>query len=172
MERHTGFVLRPLGRGDLDMHLSAIDDEQMTWLWETGDREKWLALSPAEQRERQRRYLEHCEQLDGPKWVFALDTPETPYAVYVDCDLANPHVPHGLANISYTCHPAYRRRGYTTVAVLKAYEFLKGRTAEAHILTDVRNEASRRVAISSGAQEVERFVDDEGRTMVRHVRFL
>ncbi len=37
----------------------------------------------------------------GPKWAFAVDTSEAGYVGYVDCDLANPQVPRGEADISY-----------------------------------------------------------------------
>ena len=37
---------------DIDRHLEAIDDEQIDWLWEPGDRQKWEALAPDQQRAR------------------------------------------------------------------------------------------------------------------------
>ncbi len=37
---------------DIDRHLEAIDDEQIDWLWEPGDRQKWEAQTPDQQRAR------------------------------------------------------------------------------------------------------------------------
>jgi RimJ/RimL family protein N-acetyltransferase len=49
--------------------------------------------------------------------------------------------------------------------------FLKERTSapEAHILVDAGNEPSLRVARAVGAREAERWTNDHGREMIRHV---
>ena len=107
----------------------------------------------------------------GPKWTFSVDTLPARYVAYVDCDLTNDHVPTGEANISYSAHPSHRGRGYVSRAVRLMLAFLADNTGcrEAHIVVDVENTASRRVATAAGAVEVERFVNPEGRTMIRHV---
>ncbi len=166
-------TLRRQDADDLDAHMSAVDDEQTDWLWEPGDRAVWEAMSPGEQREHQRRHLQAVHESfgPGPKWCFSVDAPESRYVVYVDCDLANPNVPRGQANISYACHPAHRGKGYTSRAVRLVCAFLRDHTNanEAHIVVDVRNEASLRVAKAVGAVQVESVIDKHGRTMVRHV---
>lgn len=106
----------------------------------------------------------------GPKWTFAVDTADTPYVADVDCDLANPHVPAGEANISFAAHPAHRGRGHVARAVRLALRFLGDHTGarEAHLVVDIDNTASLRVAAAVGAVEVGR-ADRDGRTMVDHV---
>jgi hypothetical protein len=112
--RYTDGVvtIRRLEAEDLDLHVEATDDEQIDWLWLPGQREQWEAMSSDEQRAHTLSVL--CANRDafgaGPKWCFAVDAPNSRYVAYVDCDLANDHVPHGEANISYSCHPAYRGR--------------------------------------------------------------
>lgn len=166
-------VLRQQSPEDLDRQMEAVDDAQIDWLWEPGHRELWEAMSPAEQREHQRRHLEtvHASFGPGPKWCFSVDTPDASYVVYIDCDLSNPHVPAGQANISYTCHPAYRGRGYTTRAVRLVCDFLRERTmaSEAYIVVEPENRPSLGVARAVGAVERDRFVDEHGRTLIRHV---
>ena len=168
-----GFVLRPLGPSDLDVHLAAVDEEQARWLWEPGDGDKWYAMTPQVQRERQRKYLEatYNDFGPGPKWAFAMDAPDAPYVVYIDCDLAIPDAPPGSANISYSCHPAHRRKGYTVRAIGLVCDFLRLETAakEVNIAVERDNVASLAVARAVGAAEVTRYVDQHGRTMVRHV---
>ena len=166
-------VFRQQSPADLDRQMEAVDDAQIDWLWEPGHRELWEAMSPVEQREHQRRHLQavHDSFGPGPKWCFSVDAPDAPYVVYVDCDLANPHVPAGQANISYTCHPAFRGRGYTARAVRLVCDFLRKRTtaSEAFIIVAEGNRASLGVARAVGAVERDRFVDEHGRTMIRHV---
>lgn len=166
-------VLRRQHPDDLEMHLGAVDAEQMDWLWEPGDRARWEALSAEQQRDHQQRHLQaaHGSFGPGPKWCFSVDAPEAPYVVYIDCDLANPHVPAGEANISYACHPDYRGRGYTPRAVLLVCDFARAFTtaSRAHIVVDERNAPSLRVTYAVGAREEDRFVDVHGRTMIRHV---
>ena len=166
-------VLRRQRPDDLETHLSAIDDEQIDRLWGSGDRARWEAMTAAEQRDHQARHLQevHNGFGPGPKWTFSVDGPHAPYAVYIDCDLANDRVPAGEANISYACHPAYRSRGWTTRAVRLACTFLRDYTSatHAHLIIDAENLASLAVARSVGAAEIERFQDEHGRTMIRHV---
>jgi RimJ/RimL family protein N-acetyltransferase len=163
-------VLRQQSLADLDRHMEAVDDAQIDWLWEPGHRELWEAMSSVEQREHQRRHLQavHDSFGSGPKWCFSVDTPDAAYVVYIDCDLANPHVPTGQANISYTCHPTFRGRGYTARAVRLVCDFLRERTtaSEAFIVVQRDNRASLGAV---GAVEQDRFVDEHGRTMIRHV---
>ena len=158
---------------DLELHLEATDDEQIDWLWEPGHREEWEAKSAAGQRSHQLRHLKETSARygAGPKWTFSVDHTNADYVAYVDCDLANNHVQHGEANISYASHPAHRGRGYVSRAVLLVTRFLRDNTGarEAHILVDEDNMKSLRVARAVGAVERERFVNEHGRTMVRHV---
>ena len=169
----AGFALRPLGPGDLDAHLEAVDEEQIRWLWEPGEGDTWRGMTSHDQREHLRNYLTVTREGfgPGPKWVFALDAPGASYVVYIDCDLANPHVPRGEANISYACHPLHRRQGYTARAVGLVCEFLRRETSAttAYIVVEAGNLASRGVARSVGARELDSFVDDYGRSMIRHV---
>jgi len=158
---------------DIEAHLAAIDEEQIRWLWEPGDVDRYAALTAGEQRAHHLRHLQanHDSFGPGPKWCWSVDLADASYVAYVDCDLANSHVPAGDANISYACHPGYRGSGYTSRAVRLVCDFLRECTSaqEAHILVDVDNVASRRVATAVGAVEVERFANEHGRTMARHV---
>jgi RimJ/RimL family protein N-acetyltransferase len=107
----------------------------------------------------------------GPKWTFSVDAAGVDYVAYVDCDLANAHVPAGEANIAYSCHPAYRGKGSVSRAVRQVIRFLAEHTGcqEAHLLIDADNIASLRVAQSLAAEPVGSFVGETGRTMLRHV---
>ena len=158
---------------DIDAHLAGIDDEQIDWLWEPGSRPLWEALTPKEQRARSSAYLRgvHDSFGGGPKWTFSVDGADAEYIAYVDCDLANNHAPAGQANISYTCHPAYRGQGNVSRAVRLIMRFLGEHTgaAQAHIIVDEQNAASLRVARAVGGAEAERFRNEHGRTMIRHV---
>jgi len=159
--------------GDLEMDLAAKDEEQIRWLWLPGQREAWNSMTAAQQRNHARAGLQ--ERIAafgaGPKWTFSVDTDTTPYVAYVDCDLANNHVPTGEANISYAAHPDHRRNGHVRRAVSLTLQFLRDHTGarEAHIITDADNHASRRVAESAGATVTETWTNEHGRTMVRHV---
>jgi len=157
---------------DLDGFLSGTDDAQIDWLWDPGHREEWEALSTGAQREHQRTYLTSIRDSfgPGPKWCFVGVT-VVGYALYVDCDLNDPDVPAGDANISYTCHPRFRGLGYTSRAVRLTLRFLTDNelTARAQIVVHPDNEASLRVARAVGAVEVERFTDRHGRPMIRHI---
>lgn len=107
----------------------------------------------------------------GPRWTFGIDAAGVRAVGHVDCDLANPHVLAGEANVSYSCQPAHRSRGYATRALRLLLRFLGDHTAarEAHVIVDRRNAPSLRVAHAVGAAEAERWTDDGGNTMVRHI---
>jgi RimJ/RimL family protein N-acetyltransferase len=158
---------------DLDADLEAKDNEQIDWLWLPGQRETWEAMSAGQQRVHALRNLERNAAAfgAGPKWTFAVDGPDADYVAYVDCDLANEHVPVGEANISYSSHPAHRGQGYVSRAVRLIARFVADHTGarEAHIVVDTGNTASLRVAHAVGAAETGRWVNEHGRTMVRHV---
>ncbi len=158
---------------DIDAHLEAIDDEQIEWLWQPGEREQWQAMTPQQQRAANLAHLRACQERfgTGPKWAFSVDAPGASYVSYVDCDLANDSVPPGDANISYTAHPAYRGHGYVSRSVRLIARFLAEHTGarSAHIIVDAENTASLRVAHAVGATETERWVSERGRVMVRHV---
>jgi RimJ/RimL family protein N-acetyltransferase len=158
---------------DIDRHLESIDDEQIDWLWEPGDRRKWEAQTSDQQRARHLAHLHAAHESfgSGPKWTFSADHRAAPYVAYIDCDLANDHVPAGDANISYAAHPAYRGRGNVIRAVQLITRFLHDHTGaeSAHIIVDARNAASLRVASAVRAMETERWRDRHGRTMIRHV---
>jgi RimJ/RimL family protein N-acetyltransferase len=158
---------------DLERHLSAIDEAQIDWLWLPGDRELWEAMTPERQRERQLEYLRMSQAAfgQGPKWRFSVDAGEERYVAYVDCDLANPDVPPGEANIAYVTHPSFRRRGFATRAVLLVLAFLADHTGarEAHLVIDAENDDSIRVADGVGSYERERFAGPNGRVKVRYV---
>lgn len=157
---------------DVAMDLAAKDEEQIRWLWQPGERESWAAMTPDQQQAHALRGLleNHDSFGAGPKWTFTIDAPSVPGVGYVDCDLANEHVPHGDANISYACHPAHRGQGFISRAVRLACQFLADHTGArtAHIITDHDNTASLRVARSVRAKQRERWIDDRGHTMIRH----
>jgi RimJ/RimL family protein N-acetyltransferase len=166
-------TIRPLRVSDLDADLEAKDDEQIDWLWDQGHREAWEAMTSDEQREHAKRSLQRAHDSfgPGPKWIFAVDTATDDYVAYVDCDLANDKVPAGQANISYSAHPSHRGHGYVSGAVRIAVRFLAEHTdaREVHILVDAENAPSLRVARAVGATPVERWTNERGRTMIRHV---
>ncbi len=156
---------------DLDTDLAAKDNEQMKWLWQPEERDAWQAMSPNERRNHTLRYLRtnQTEFGNGPKWCFAVDAPGADYVAYVDCDLANEHVPAGDANISYAAHPAHRGCGYVSRAVNLIARFLIDHTGarRTHLIIDSDNIASLRVARAVGAEEAQRWINQRGRTMVR-----
>jgi RimJ/RimL family protein N-acetyltransferase len=158
---------------DIDRHLEAIDSEQIDWLWAPGDRQKWEALTPDQQRARNLHYLQAVHESfgAGPKWTFSADRADAPYVAYVDCDLANDHVPAGDANIAYTGHPSHRGQGNVSRAVRLIIQFLREHTGAqtAHIIVDAQNIESLRVARAVSAADTERWRNEHGRTMVRHV---
>lgn len=130
-------------------------------------------MTPAGRRAHQLSHLEtsHDSFGPGPKWCWSVDLTDASYVAYIDCDLANDNVPVGEANISYACAPEHRGKGYTSRAVRLVCDFLRQRTSaqEAHLLVDAENVASLRVARAVGAFETESFVNEHGRTMLRHV---
>lgn len=166
-------TIRPPAPEDLEPDLEAKDEEQIRWLWPPGEGESWAAWSETERRDHAARGLEERAGAfgTGPKWTFTVDAVTTTYVAYADCDLANDHVPAGEANISYSAHPLHRGRGYVSRAVRLVLRFLADNTGcrEAHIVADEENTASRRVATAVGAVEVERYINEQGRTMIRHV---
>jgi RimJ/RimL family protein N-acetyltransferase len=158
---------------DLDRHLGAIDDTQIDWLWLPGERELWEAMTPEAQRAHQLAHLQRSHDTfgEGPEWRFSVDAGDEDYVAYVDCNLANPHVATGEANISYVSHPSFRRRGFASRAVLLVVAFIADHTGarEAHLVIDAENGASLGVAAKVGASESDRFVDTDGRSKIRHV---
>jgi RimJ/RimL family protein N-acetyltransferase len=164
--------LRPLAPTDLEADLGAKDAEQMRWMWLAWHIEHWHSMDDEQRRAHALQGLIAAADDfgNGPKWRFAGDTPEQSYVVYVDCDLANDKVPAGEANISYSTHPAHRRRGYATLAVRATVRFLRDNTGAefAHILADERNAASLGVARAVGARPVGHVRDEEGHLLVRH----
>jgi RimJ/RimL family protein N-acetyltransferase len=166
-------TIRRLQTSDLEMDLEAKDDEQITWLWEPGQRENWEAMTGDQQRAHAIRHLQsvHDGFGEGSKWCFAVDTLDVKYVAYIDFDLANNHVPLGEANIAYSSHPSYRGRGYVSRAVRLIFQFLEENTnaERAHILVDVRNVASHRVAMSVGGVAVGDLPNDHGGIMTRYI---
>jgi RimJ/RimL family protein N-acetyltransferase len=153
--------------------LEAKDSEQIRWLWLPGERERWEAMPPAEQRHHAERGLrENCDAFGaGPKWTFAVDTEAAPYVAYVDCDLASPVARAGDANIAYSCHPDHRGQGYVSRALRLILRFVSEHTgaSRAHLVIDRDNVASLRVAHSVATAEPQAFVDARGRPTLRFV---
>ncbi len=158
---------------DLDTDLDAKDDEQIDWLWLPGQRKAWEAMSRDEQRGHALGGLEADLQAfgSGPKWTFAVDADGVDHVAYIDCDLANEHVPAGEANVSYAAHPAHRGNGYVSRALRLLSIFVREHTGarEIHVIVDAENVASLRVPRAVGAVERDRWVNETGRTMIRHV---
>ena len=165
-------TIRPPTVDDAEAHTANIDDVQIDWLWLAGQREDWESKTPDEQLAHQRRFLERtaAEWGRGPTWWFCIDVDGVCIG-HVDANLANPYVPAGEANVSYSMAPDHRGKGYVTRAVRLVVQFVRDHTAarEAHIGVDHRNEASLRVAAAVGAREIGRYTDAEGHLMVRHV---
>ena len=162
---HDGVVgIRPRRLDDLALDLAAIDAVQQRWLWSQENVQQWMAMSDAEQRAHQTAWLALNVQrfATGPVWGFSVDlyanaatgTSDVSGVGYIECDLANPHVPQGTANISYAVHPAFRGRGVARRAVGCALQFLREHTAAraAHLRVDARNLASCAVAAHFGAE--------------------
>jgi len=171
--RDGALTLRPADAGDRDDHLAGIDDEQMRRLWSPADRAAWAARSPAERRERIEAWLGATRRDfdSGPRWGFAIEVAGVGCVGYVECHLENPNAPAGEANLSYSCHPAHRGRGYVGRAVRLALRFVVEHTAapRAHLLIDPENVASLRVARAAGAVETGPSVVEHGRSLHRHV---
>lgn len=166
-------ALRPLAPTDLEADLTSKDPEQMRWMWPAGHIEQWRRMDDAQKRAHALEGLVAAADDfgNGPKWRFAGVTPAHSYVVYVDCDLENDKVPAGEANISYSTHPAHRRRGYAVLAVRATVRFLKDNTGAqfAHILADEHNAASLGVARAAGARRVGDVRDGEGHLLIHHV---
>jgi RimJ/RimL family protein N-acetyltransferase len=145
--------IRPPTVDDTDRHLEATDEVQIHWLWPEEHRVEWAAKTPQEQWDHQHAFLARtgAEWGSGPKFWFVIDV-DGVYAGHLDCDLANPDVPHGEANISYSCHPDERGKGYVSRAARLGLRFVAEHTGarEAHIKVDPANEASLRVLRSVG----------------------
>jgi RimJ/RimL family protein N-acetyltransferase len=158
---------------DIDADLAAKDDEQIDWLWLPGQRERWEAMSAADQRRHALAGLQanHDAFGAGPKWTFSVDAADARCVAYVDCDLTNEYAPAGEANVSYASHPAHRSRGHVARAVRLLLRFLGDHTGarEAHLIIDAANAPSQRVAAAVGAEEAQRWVTNADRSMVRHV---
>jgi RimJ/RimL family protein N-acetyltransferase len=164
-------TIRPFEARDFDRDLEAKDEEQQRWLWRPEHREHWAAMTPAERIAHARGWIDgnRTDPRTGPKWAFVIDV-DGQYVGYVDCDLANPGVTHGEANVSYSSHPAERGKGYVSRGVRLVVRFLAEHTGatRAVIGVDERNEASLRVPRAVGAVEVGRHVDEHGAPMVTH----
>ena len=166
-------TIRPYRATDFERDLESKDEEQIKWLWEPWQREHWASMTAAEREAHVQGWRDAAVDADlgtGPKWSFVIDV-DGRYCGHVDCDLANPNVRHGEANVSYSSHPAERGKGYVRAAVRLMTEFVRDHTGarEVHIVVHPGNEASLRVARAVGAVETERYVDHHGDTMVRHV---
>jgi RimJ/RimL family protein N-acetyltransferase len=158
---------------DLDADLEAKDVEQIRWMWLPGQRESWEAMGAEDKTAHAAQGLRESRAAwgSGPRWTFSVDTTEVAYVAYVDCDLANDHVPCGEANISYSAHPEHRGKGYVSRAVQLLLAFLSDHTGcqEAHILVDSENAASLRVPAAVGANRVGRWTNEAGRIMLGHI---
>ena len=133
-------------------------------------------MSPRQQRDHARRELQRRgdDFGAGPKWTFSVDAHEAAYVAYVDCDLGNDDVEAGEANVAYSVHPRHRGKGYVSRAVRLIMQFLREHTgaSEAHIIVDAENVDSLRVALAVGATPTQQWVNDTGRTMIRHLAAL
>ena len=159
-------TIRPPTVADTDRHLDATDDVQIRWLWPDEHKRDWATKSAAEQRDHQHGFLARTAATwgRGAKFWFVVDVGGR-YVGHVDVDLANDDVPHGEANLSYSCHPDERGKGYISRAARLALQFVTEHSGarEVHVVVHPDNEASLRVARAIGATEVGRA------DMVRHV---
>jgi RimJ/RimL family protein N-acetyltransferase len=158
-------TIRPRRLEDVEAHVAGTDEEQVRWLWPE-HRASWEAMSPEQRIAHVRGVMERSIATNetGPKWDFGVWVDDV-LVGHVDCDLANPHVPAGEANISYTIWPEHRGRGHASAAARLVLRFVADHTGarEAHVLVDPGNEASLRVA-----RALEGSIVDAG-PMVRHV---
>lgn len=165
--------IRRLDPADVDRHVAGIDEQQIRWLWQPGEREAWEAMTASQQREHCRAWLGACrdEFGSGPRWSFAVDTGSGPYVAFVGVDLCNADAPAGEASVSYSCHPEHRGRGYVSRAVRLALRFVAEHTGarRAHVIVEEGNLPSVRVARSVAADEPTRFVNARGQSMHRFV---
>jgi RimJ/RimL family protein N-acetyltransferase len=146
-------TIRPHTVDDAEADLAVTDDDQIRWMWLEGWREQWEAKDDAEKLEHKRGNMRDniAAFATGPKWPFAIVV-DGQLVGMVDCDLANPDVPHGEANVSYSIGPEHRGRGHVSRAVRLVLRFLEEHTGarEAHIRVDPANEASLRVLRAVG----------------------
>jgi RimJ/RimL family protein N-acetyltransferase len=107
----------------------------------------------------------------GPKWSFAVDGETDDDIARVDCDLASEHAPAGDAFISYTAYPEHPGVDGVSRAVRLLTRFVADHTGAraAHLIADAGDTDAGRIARAAGAVETERWVSDEGRTMIRRV---
>jgi RimJ/RimL family protein N-acetyltransferase len=166
-------TIRRQDPADVDANLAAKDEEQIRWLWLPGERERWQAMTPAEQRASDERWLRATRDTfgAGPKWMFTIDTGENRCIGGVGCDLASPVAPAGEANIAYACHPHHRGRGHLVRAVRLILRFIAEHTGarRAHLVIDRDNEPSLRVARSVATNAPHAFVDERGRASLRFI---
>lgn len=166
-------TIRRFDFNDLERDLEGKDEEQIKWLWGAQDRENWVAMSFDQRRTHARNTIAMYRDTfgPGPKWSFAVDAGEESYVAYVDCDLANQHVPYGQANVAYAAHPAFRGSGYVSRAVRLVFRYLEEHTeaVEAHINVATDNEPSLRVARAVGASAAGQWVDEQGNLMIRFI---
>lgn len=164
-------TIRPHTVEDAEADLAATDVEQIRWMWLDGWRQQWEAKTADQRLEHERWNMRDNigAFATGPKWPFAIVVDGRPVGM-VDCDLADPGVPHGAANISYSIGPDHRGRGHASRAVRLILGFLAEHTGArtATIGVDARNEASLRVAWAVGAREVRRHVEEHAATTVSH----
>ena len=169
-------TIRRRAERDLDADLQSKDDEQIDWLWRTGERASWAAMTAEQQRVHALAHLRSTIDRfgTGPRWTFSVDaagpTGVIEAVAVIDCDLANEHVPRGAANIAYAAHPSHRGNGWTTRGVRLVQQFIREHTGcrETYLVIDERNVTSLRVARSLAAMPDTRWTDDLGRTFVRH----
>lgn len=156
---------------DVEAQVAGTDEEQIRWLWPE-HRDDWIAMSPEQQIVHVRGVMEKkiATNLTGPKWDFGVFV-DGVLVGHVDTDLACPHVLPGDANISYTTWPEHRGKGYAAAAARLIQQFLRDHTGarEAHIVVEVGNEASLRVAHAAGGVTMGQYMDHQGKTMIRHV---
>jgi RimJ/RimL family protein N-acetyltransferase len=166
-------TIRRQDPADLDFHIESIDDEQIRWLWLPGERERWEARTPTEQRDHVERWLRANRDAfgAGPKWTFGVDTATDRAVAYVDCDLANDNAPAGEANIAYSCHPEHRGKGHVSRAVRLVLRFLVDHTStrRAHFIVERGNEPSLRVTRSVCPAPPEPCVDARGHAALRFI---
>jgi RimJ/RimL family protein N-acetyltransferase len=164
-------TIRPWRLEDVEAHVAGTDDEQIRWLWPE-HRASWEAMSTAQRITHVHGVFENAIAVNetGPKWSFGVHVGDA-LVGHVDCDLANEHVPHGEANISYTIWPDHRGRGYAAAAARLVTRFVSEHTGarEVHVVVDPANEPSLRVARALGAVTVSTYTDGAGTTMIRHV---
>lgn len=158
---------------DLGDDLAAKDAEQQRWLWRQDERARWAVMTVDARREHSLGDLGRCHDNFGlgPKWTFSVDVVGARNVGYVDFDLANEHVAHGDANISYSVHPEHRGRGYAVRAVGLVAKFAAEHTGarRAHLNIDARNVPSLRVALATGARHLGCRRSDDDSTMERFV---